>query len=125
MNATLPKISFGFYQKSEQGVGSALEITEKTKLKNDPCSVYLFENDCQRMNQILFYNNTGRNGFPKNDMYQKNVFEFYNNTGRSAFLKNGIFKRMICMSKKNGLCNQKNDLYSNSSQPKRGFTKEV
>jgi hypothetical protein len=29
------------------------------------------------------------------------------------------------MSKKNGLCNQKNDLYSNSSQPKRGFTKEV
>jgi hypothetical protein len=52
MNATLPKMSFGFCQKSEQGVGSALEISQKTKLENDPCSVFLFENDCQRMSQI-------------------------------------------------------------------------
>jgi hypothetical protein len=33
MNATLPKMTLNVNQKSEQGVGSALEIAEKTKLE--------------------------------------------------------------------------------------------
>jgi hypothetical protein len=64
--------------------------------------VFSFESNCQRLNQIWFYNSTGRNTFPKNSMYQKNEFELYNNMGRSTFPKNGLYvqKEWFCVTKR-------------------------